>query len=48
MIYVPMLKTRAEELKVAKEMNFCFSDKDFIEYRRVAREVTEATNQFSI
>lgn len=27
MIYVPMLKTRAEELKVAKEMNFCFSDK---------------------
>ena len=24
------------------------SDKDFIEYRRVAREVTEATNQFSI
>lgn len=24
------------------------SDKDFIEYRRIAREVTEATNQFSI
>lgn len=24
------------------------SDKDYIEYRRVAREVTEATNQFSI
>ncbi|MFA9375253.1 MAG: hypothetical protein ACERKZ_00725 [Lachnotalea sp.] len=27
MMYVPMLKIRAEELRVAKEMNTCFSDK---------------------
>lgn len=27
MMYVPMLKTRAEELRVAKEMHSCFSDK---------------------
>lgn len=27
MIYVPMLKTRCEELKVAKDLNYCFSDK---------------------
>lgn len=27
MIYVPILKTRSEELRVAKEMNLCFSDK---------------------
>lgn len=26
MIYVPMLKTRREELSVSKEMNYCFSD----------------------
>lgn len=26
MIYVPMLKTRAEELSVAEELSFCFSD----------------------
>lgn len=27
MIYVPMLKTRAEEERVAKQMNYCFSEK---------------------
>ena len=27
MIYVPMLKTRLEELRVTKEMEYCFSDK---------------------
>ena len=27
MIYVPMLKVRAEELRVAREMNVCFSNK---------------------
>ncbi len=26
MMYVPMLKTRSEELKIAKEMHLCFSD----------------------
>lgn len=27
MIYIPMLKTRAVELKVVNEMNYCFSDR---------------------
>lgn len=27
MIYIPMLKTRGEELRIIKEMKFCFSDK---------------------
>lgn len=42
MLYVPMLKTRTEELKVAKEMHSCFSD-DIIPLFEVIRELYRIT-----
>lgn len=42
MLYVPMLKTRTEELKVAKEMHSYFSD-DIIPLFEVIRELYRIT-----
>lgn len=42
MMYIPMLKTRLEELKVAKEMQSCFSN-NIIPLFEIINELYETT-----